>query len=257
MKKALKELKLTDAQAQEALAKGTFDDDAHTFTYTLDGKTYTLNYTEPTATESSTPTPMPNESGTIDTEKHTVTGSTYVTTGTISWEMTRADANGIQHTAGSSFTVPKGFAPESSKTEDGVTTTTYVKETRVGNTVTRETYVVTERDVTLDLTPEQKEELAWKNLLTQHPEYSSIEDLKAAGYKVVNYNFDNVKQVDWSASKNTSSTTITTDDTDKPLVDSNNNNWKDRAERNVRSVPSPHLHDHHRWNPLRKCDQER
>lgn len=236
VKKALKELKLNDTQAQQALKDGKFDDDAHTFTYTLDGKTYTLNYTEPTATESSTPTPMPNESGTIDTEKHTVTGSTYVTTGTISWEMTRADANGIQHTAGSSFTVPKGFAPESSKTEDGVTTTTYVKETRVGNTVTRETYVVTERDVTLDLTPEQKEELAWKNLLTQHPEYSSIEDLKAAGYKVVNYNFDNVKQVDWSASKTTSSTTITTDDTDKPLVDSNNNNWK--IEQNAASDPS-------------------
>lgn len=236
VKKALKELKLNDTQAQQALKDGKFDDDAHTFTYTLDGKTYTLNYTEPTATESSTPTPMPNESGTIDTEKHTVTGSTYVTTGTISWEMTRADANGIQHTAGSSFTVPKGFAPESSKTEDGVTTTTYVKETRVGNTVTRETYVVTERDVTLDLTPEQKEELAWKNLLTQHPEYSSIEDLKAAGYKVVNYNFDNVKQVDWSASKTTSSTTTTTDDTDTPLVDSNNNNWK--IEENAASDPS-------------------
>ena len=236
VKKALKELKLNDTQAQQALKDGKFDDDAHTFTYTLDGKTYTLNYTEPTATESSTPTPMPNESGTIDTEKHTVTGSTYVTTGTISWEMTRADANGIQHTAGSSFTVPSGFEPASSETKDGVTTTTYVKETRVGNTVTRETYVVTERDVTLDLTPEQKEELAWKNLLTQHPEYSSIEDLKAAGYKVVNYNFDNVKQVDWSASKTTSSTTITTDDTDKPLVDSNNNNWK--IEQNATSDPS-------------------
>ena len=235
VKKALKELKLNDTQAQQALKDGKFDDDAHTFTYTLDGKTYTLNYTEPTATESSTPTPMPNESGTIDTEKHTVTGSTYVTSGTISWEKSETSTNGT-HTAGSSFTVPKGFAPESSKTEDGVTTTTYVKKTRVGNTVTRETYVVTERDVTLDLTPEQKEELAWKNLLTQHPEYSSIEDLKAAGYKVVNYNFDNVKQVDWSASKTTSSTTTTTDDTDRPLVDSNNNNWK--IEENAASDPS-------------------
>ena len=235
VKKALKELKLNDTQAQQALKDGKFDDDAHTFTYTLDGKTYTLNYTEPTATESSTPTPMPNESGTIDTEKHTVTGSTYVTSGTISWEKSETSTNGT-HTAGSSFTVPKGFAPESSKTEDGVTTTTYVKKTRVGNTVTRETYVVTERDVTLDLTPEQKEELAWKNLLTQHPEYSSIEDLKAAGYKVVNYNFDNVKQVDWSVSKITSSTTTTTDDTDRPLVDSNNNNWK--IEENAASDPS-------------------
>lgn len=235
VKKALKELKLTDAQAQEALAKGTFDDDARTFTYTLEGKTYTLKYTEPNATESSTPTPMPNESGMIDTEKHTVNGSTYVTTGTISWEKSETSTNGT-HTAGNSFTVPSGFEPTSSETKDGVTTTTYVKETRDGNTVTRETYVVTERDVTLDLTPEQKEELAWNDLLKQHPEYNSIDDLKAAGYKVVNYNFNNVKQVDWSASKTTSSTTTTTDDINKPLVGSNNNNWK--IEQNATSDPS-------------------
>ena len=75
VKSALKELGLDDTQVQQALTDGTFDDDAHTFTTTYNGKSYTLNYTEPTATESSTPTPMPNESGTIDTEKHTVTGT--------------------------------------------------------------------------------------------------------------------------------------------------------------------------------------
>lgn len=237
----------TDAEAAvEANANQINPTDGGDFVYVKGDKTYTLHYKgAEVSPEVSTPVDkdqVPDKVPDKDPDKidnvqsHVVNGSTYVTTGTISWEMTRADANGIQHTAGSSFTVPKGFAPESSKTEDGVTTTTYVKETRVGNTVTRETYVVTERDVTLDLTPEQKEELAWKNLLTQHPEYSSIEDLKAAGYKVVNYNFDNVKQVDWSASKTTSSTTTTTDDTDKPLVDSNNNNWK--IEQNATSDPS-------------------
>ena len=60
--------------------------------------------------------------------------------------------------------------------------------------------------------------------------------MKAAGYTVVSYNFDNVKQVNWSASKTTSSTTTTTDDTDKPLVDSKNNNWK--IEQNAASDPS-------------------
>lgn len=111
-----------------------------------------------------------------------------------------------------------------------------MKETRNGNTVTRETYVVTERDVTLTLSEKEKEDLAWNDLLTQHPECSSIDELKAAGYNVLSYNFDHVKQVDWSASKTTSSTTITTDDTDKPLVDSNNNNWK--IEQNATSDPS-------------------
>lgn len=233
VKKALKELKLNDTQAQEALANGTFDDDAHTFTYTLDGKTYTLKYTDPTTTEDfSAGTDKPN---TTETKEYTVSGSTYVTTGTISWEKSETSTNG-KHTAGSSFTVPKGFEQASSETKDGVTTTTYVKETHDGNTVIRETYVVTERDVTLTLSENEKEKLAWNDLLEQHPEYSSIGELEAAGYKVVNYNFDKVKQVNWSASKTTSSTTTTTDNTDKPLVDSNNNNWK--IEQNTASDPS-------------------
>lgn len=246
--KALVKMGLTEEQAKAAVEDNAGQinpTDGGDFVYVKGDKTYTLHYKgAEVSPEVSTPVDkdqFPDKVPDKDPDKidnvqsHVVNGSTYVTSGTISWEKSETSTNGT-HTAGSSFTVPKGFAPESSKTEDGVTTTTYVKETCVGNTVTRETYVVTERDVTLDLTPEQKEELAWKNLLTQHPEYSSIEDLKAAGYKVVNYNFDNVKQVDWSVSKTTSSTTTTTDDTDRPLVDSNNNNWK--IEENAASDPS-------------------
>ena len=241
--RALVEMGLTEEQAEAAVAEnaGQINTNGGDFVYMKDGKTYTLHYkgaevspeVSTPADKDKVPDKDPNEIDNV--QNNVVNGSTYVTTGTISWEKTGAATNG-KHTAGSPFTVPEGFAPESSKTEDGVTTTTYVKETRAGNTVTRETYVVTERDVTLDLTDEQKEELAWKDLLQQHPECSSIEDLKAAGYKVVNYNFDHVKQVDWSASKTTSSTTTTTDDTDKPLVDSNNNNWK--IEQNAASDPS-------------------
>ena len=241
--KALVEMGLTEEQAEAAVAENAsqINTNGGDFVYMKDGKTYTLHYKgAEVSPEVSTPVDKdkvpnkdPNE---IDhVQNNVVSGSTYVTSGTISWEKAGADTNG-KHTAGSSFTVPKGFEQESSKTEGGVTTTTYVKETRVGNTVTRETYVVTERDVTLDLTAEQKEELAWNDLLKQHPECSSIEELKAAGYNVVGYNFDHVKQVDWSASKTTSSTTTTTDDTDKPLVDSNNNNWK--IEQNAASDPS-------------------
>ena len=82
---ALKQMGLSDEDAKAALApgKGTFNETDHTFTCTLDGKTYTLKYTEPTATESSTPTPMPNESGRIDTKEHTVTGTAFVQNGTV------------------------------------------------------------------------------------------------------------------------------------------------------------------------------
>ena len=232
----------TDAEAAvEANANQINPTDGGDFVYVKGDKTYTLHYKgaevsyEPSTSVDKDQVPGKDPDKIDNVQNNVVNGSTYVTTGTISWEKSETSTNGT-HTAGSSFTVPEGFAPESSKTEGGVTTTTYVKETRNGNTVTRETYVVTERDVTLDLTDKQKEDLAWKDLLTQHPECSSIEDLKAAGYKVVNYNFDNVKQVDWSASKTTSSTTTTTDDTDKPLVDSKNNNWK--IEQNAASDPS-------------------
>lgn len=238
----------TDAEAAvEANANQINPTDGGDFVYVKGDKTYTLHYKgaevsyEPSTSvdKDQVPDKVPGKDpDKIDNvQNNVVNGSTYVTTGTISWENSETSTiNGTQHTAGSSFTVPEGFEPESSKTEGGVTTTTYVKETRVGNTVTRETYVVTERDVTLDLTDKQKEDLAWNNLLEQHPECSSIDDLKAAGYKVVNYNFNNVKQVDWSVSKTTSSTTTTTDDTDRPLVDSNNNNWK--IEQNAASDPS-------------------
>lgn len=241
--KALVKMGLSETDAEAAVEEnaGQINTNGGDFVYMKDGKTYTLHYkgakvspeVSTPADKDQVPDKDPNEIDNV--QNNVVNGSTYVTSGTISWEKTGAATNGT-HTAGSLFTAPEGFEQESSKTEAGVTTTTYVKETRAGNTVTRETYVVTERDVTLTLSEKEKEELAWKDLLKQHPECSSIEELKAAGYKVVYYNFDHVKQVDWSASKTTSSTTTTTDDTDKPLVDSNNNNWK--IEQNTASDPS-------------------
>lgn len=242
--KALVKMGLSETDAKAAVEEnaGQINTNGGDFVYVKDGKTYTLHYKgAEVSPEVSTPADkdqVPNrDPDEIDNVKNNVvSGSTYVTTGTISWENSETSTINGTHTAGSSFTVPEGFEQESSKTEGGVTTTTYVKETHNGNTITRETYVVTERDVTLDLTDKQKEELAWNDLLKKHPECSSIEDLRAAGYKVVNYNFENVKQIDWSASKTTSSTTTTTDDTDKPLVDSNNNSWK--IEQNAASDPS-------------------
>ena len=247
--KALVKMGLTEEQAKAAVEDNAGQinpTDGGDFVYVKGDKTYTLHYKgAEVSPEVSTPVDkdqFPDKVPGKDPDKidnvqnNVVNGSTYVTTGTISWENSETSTINGTHTAGSSFTVPEGFAPESSKTEGGVTTKTYVKETPNGNTVTRETYVVTERDVTLDLTDKQKEDLAWNDLLKQHPEYSSIEDLRAAGYTVVSYNFSNVKQVDWSVSKTTSSTTTTTDDTDKPLVDSKNNNWK--IEQNAASDPS-------------------
>ena len=81
---ALKKLGLNDDQAGEALGNGKFNETDHTFTYTLDGKTYTLNYTDPTTIEDpSKVIDLPDTSGETDRKKHIVTGTAYVQNGTV------------------------------------------------------------------------------------------------------------------------------------------------------------------------------
>ena len=215
VKKALKELKLTDAQAQEALAKGTFDDDARTFTYTLDGKTYTLNYTEPTATESSTPTPMPNESGTIDTEKHTVTGTAQITTGTVSWTGDcKNDGDAYTASSGDPWTTPEGAEVTDTKKEGNKTITTYKVTSADGKTVT--TYVVTEEDVPLSETEKNElaERLAWEKLEKKTGKPRA--ELEADGYKIANPTFTgSTRKISWIATQKQT----TTSKTEEPVSD--------------------------------------
>ena len=81
---ALKELGLNDDQAGEALRNGKSDTTSRTFTCTLNGKTYTLKYTDPTTSEDpSKVTNLPDTSGETDRKKHTVTGTAFVQNGTV------------------------------------------------------------------------------------------------------------------------------------------------------------------------------
>lgn len=215
VKKALKELKLTDAQAQQALKDGKFDDDAHTFTYTLEGKTYTLTYTEPNATESSTPTPMPNESGTIDTKEHTVTGTAKVTTGTVSWTGDR-ECDGDPYTAssGDTWTTPEGAEVTDTKKEGNKTITTYKVTSKDGKTVT--TYVVTEEEVPLGETEKNElaERLAWEKL--EKKTGKTRAELEADGYKIANPTFTgSTRKISWTATQKQT----TTSKTEEPVSD--------------------------------------
>lgn len=81
VKNALMKMGLTETEASEALQGGEFNTADHTFTANYKGKTYTLNYTDPTTSEDlSKVTDLPNEPGkTTDTKDHTVTGTAYVT----------------------------------------------------------------------------------------------------------------------------------------------------------------------------------
>ena len=209
---ALKELKLNDTQVQQALTDGTFDDDAHTFTYTLDGKTYTLNYTiDPTTTESSAPTS--NAQGTIDTKEHTVTGTAYVTTGTVSWTDIGSGSGEHSTSSGKPWTEPEGAEFVDRKdVGSGKTITTYKVTSNDGKTVT--TYVVTEEEVPLSET--EKEQIAWDHLkedLNLNPDLTP-EQLQNMGYSISGVTFTgSTKKISWTA------TQTTTIKTEKPVSD--------------------------------------
>ena len=213
VKKALKELKLTDAQAQEALAKGTFDDDARTFTYTLKGKTYTLDYTiDPTTTESSASTS--NAPGTIDTEEHTVTGTAQITTGTVSWKDSDSGEGHYTANSGDPWPVPEGTTATDTKQEGSKTIKTYKVTSADGKTVT--TYVVTEEEVQLGET--EKERIAWDNLKDRlHLDQNlTPEQLQSMGYSISGVIFTgSTKNISWTATKTVTGTkTDTKDDAD-------------------------------------------
>ena len=211
---ALKELKLNDAQVQQALKNGTFDDTNRTFTYTLGGKTYTLSYTEPTAIESSTPTPMPNAQDTIDTQQHTVTGMAQVTNGTVSWKDSGSGSGSYAASSGDPWPVPKGATVADTKHEGSKTITTYQVTSADGKTVT--TYVVTEEEVQLGET--EKERIAWDNLKDRLELDQNLtpEQLQSMGYSISGVTFTgSTKNISWTATKTVTGTkTDTTDDAD-------------------------------------------
>ena len=154
VKNALIEMGLSETDALEALKVGKFNGD--TFTAEIGGKTYTLNYTDPTTSEDpSKVTDLPNEPGkTTDTKEHTVTGTAYVTGSTITYQdgaeykTTGAGTLGI----GADFkTVPDGADPDSIQKDTAGRITSY--KDKQGNTHSF-TY---EENVDLSaLTPEEK-----------------------------------------------------------------------------------------------------
>ena len=113
---ALKELGLNDDQAGEALGNGKFNETDHTFTYTLDGKTYTLNYTAPTTSEDpSKVTDLPDTPDATDRKTHTVTGTAQVITGTVSWKDSGSGEGHYTANSGDPWPVPEGTTATDTK----------------------------------------------------------------------------------------------------------------------------------------------
>ena len=212
VKNALMEMGLTEAEALEALKAGTFNAD-HTFTATYKGKSYTLNYTEPTTTESSAPTS--NAPGTTDTKEHTVTGTAYVTSGTVSWTGDREYEGGAYSvSSGDSWTEPDGAEIVDTKPDGSKTITTYRVTSADGKTVT--TYVVTEEDVPLSETEKNElaERLAWEKLEKKTGKPRA--ELEADGYKIANPTFTgSTRKISWFATQKQT----TTSKTEEPVSD--------------------------------------
>ena len=216
LKAKISDLKFT----QEQLDKGG------TFEVTLeDGKTYTLTYsdagaevTETKKAEDST-VPGKNPEDVKDVKDNTVTGTAYVTSGTISWT-TKGQKGEYTATVGdaSVLTPPEGATPEY---KDGrLTGYTVTSEDADGNTVTT-TYTITYGN-TSSMSPEELNRLAEQALMKEKG-FSTLEDLKAAGY--TNIRFDNASTVTWTVTQTTQKKTDKTDKLDETIRYDGDKDW--------------------------------
>lgn len=190
---------------------------------TRDGKKYTFHYTEagveysaPIATDDTTVDGKDAE----DVKETTVTGTAYVTKGTISWskpgESGTYTASGIikpgEHAA-EKPEIPEGAVESTNANGD----TVYTVTTHNPDGSTTETIYTfkTEKDVTL--TDKQKEDAAWEALAKA--EHKSVEELQKEGYKIDRSTFNEITKTTWTVETKTSTTETTKEPLNQTLVD--------------------------------------
>lgn len=192
---------------------------------TRDGKTYTFHYTEagvkysgPTATGDTTVDGKDAE----DVKETTVTGTAYVTSGTISWSKPNQEGSFTQSAVdtGSSLEAmpqrPDTSLPgvEYVKKADG--TEVYTVTTVKDGITTKTIYTFkTEKDVTL--TDPEKEAAAWEALAKA--ENKTVEKLQKEGYKIDSSTFKEITKTSWTVETKTSTTETTKETLDQTLVD--------------------------------------
>lgn len=194
-----------------------------TLTVTRDGKTYTFHYTEagvkysgPTATGDTTVDGKDAE----DVKETTVTGTAYVTKGTISWskpgESGTYTASGIikpgEHAA-EKPEPPTGDNVVKSFTNDAII---YTVTTQNPDGSTTET-IYTFREAVVSLTTPEKEKAAWEALAASTGK--SIEDLKAEGYTITGIDFGSITETSWTVETKTRKTETTRVTLNQTLVD--------------------------------------
>lgn len=189
----------------------TRDSKKYTFHYTKAG----VKYSAPTATGDTTVDGKEAE----DVKETTVTGTAYVTSGTISWskkgESGTYTASGTiqpgEHAA-KRPDIPEGAVESTNANGDKVYTVT----TKNPDGSTTET-IYTFKNEAVTLTDAEKEAAAWKALA--EAEHKSVEELQKEGYKINSSTFNEITKTTWTVETKTSKTETTKETLNQTLVD--------------------------------------
>ena len=224
--KMLEEHTITENEAKELnkkISDGTINaEDGGTFQtdITVDGVTkhFTLDYSKGTITSTSeTPRKDKDDDKTTDNKDLTANGSSYVTSGTVSWTDSKTGEGKHSNFEGENFTAPDDKYLTGSTNLDGKVEKIYTVVSEDGKTT--RIYKVIEEDIQLsDLGENEKKDLAWKQL--EKETKKSRETLEKEGYKVTDVTFNgNIKKVSWNITETVTTTTTTTDKKEKDLSD--------------------------------------
>ena len=196
------------------------DGNVHTVTLRYDGATVS-------APQPGTPDSSKDTETRKDVTDNVITGTAYVT-GSNTWTES-GSLNGTYVKPGSGE-LPSldGWTVDSKDPEKG--TTTYKKEDTVtlsDGTITKITRTCTITESSASLSDTEKEEIAWAELLNQHPEYKNKDELKAAGYNIniSSMDFSGIKRVEWTIDELSESTKTDAKDLNDKLVIPGGKNW--------------------------------
>lgn len=196
------------------------DGNVHTVTLCYDGAT--VSAPQPGSSD-----PSKNTETREDVKDYTVTGTAYVT-GSNTWTES-GSLNGTYVKPGSGeLPSLEGWTFDGIDTEKG--TTTYKKEETVTSpdgTSTKITRTCTITESSASLSDAEKADIAWAELLKQHPEYKNEDELKAAGYNIDigSMDFSGIKRVEWTIGTLSESTKTDTKDLHDKLVIPGGKNW--------------------------------
>lgn len=195
----------------------TREKDGQTITYTFHYTEAGVKYSGPTATGDTTVDGKDAE----DVKETTVTGTAYVTSGTISWS--KQDENGNYTASGtlkpgdthisSKPEIPKGDNVVFTQKDDAAVYTVTTKND--DGSITETIYTFREGVVSLD--SYEKKQAAWEALAKA--ENKTVQQLKDEGYTISDIQFDTITKNTWTVETRTRKTETTKETLNQTLVD--------------------------------------